>query len=121
LLFLASGVLGALSFHVVATALTDWPTSAIGRSIFVFSLASLAGYVVPFVPSGAGVREAVILGALGPTLGPGPALSVAVVSRAVAVLVDAALGGTIALAYLPRVLRRGFRSSARATAAKMRT
>jgi hypothetical protein len=101
---LSAGILGALSLHFVANGVSDWPASNVGRAVFVYGAATLAGYIVPLLPAGAGAREATIVWLLGPTIGPGPALSVAVVSRALAVISDAAMGVVTALWFsAPRV------------------
>jgi hypothetical protein len=87
----AAALLAGLAFHVAAVVVSPWPLSRWEEGVAVFALASLAGYVTPFAPSGAGVRESVIVALLGGQLGAATALTVAVVARATAVLVDAAL------------------------------
>ena len=96
-LLLVGGVLGALGLHLVAVAMTSWPAEAVGHALFVYGAATLAGYIIPLLPAGAGAREVTIVWLLAPTVGPGPALSVAIVSRAITVVADASLGaGTAA-------------------------
>jgi hypothetical protein len=87
----AAALLAGAAFHVVAVVVSPWPLSRWEEGIAVFTLASLAGYVTPFAPSGAGVRESVIVALLGGQLGAATALTVAVVARATAVIVDAGL------------------------------
>jgi glycosyltransferase 2 family protein len=91
LLLFLSAVAAGLIFHVAAVQLSDWDGSRVGASLCVFGIASLAGYVTPFAPSGAGVREAALVALLGPTIGPTEALGVAVTVRAVAVMFDGVL------------------------------
>lgn len=101
---LGGGVLGALSLHFVAVGVSDWSANEVGRAIFVYGAATLAGYIVPLLPAGAGAREATIVWLLSPTVGAGPALSVAVVSRALAVVADASMGAATGLWFsAPRV------------------
>lgn len=112
---LGGALFGAISFHFAAVTISTWPLASVGPAVFIFSLASLAGFVVPFAPSGAGVREAVIVGLMGATLGGPEALSVAIVARAVAIGIDVLLallllgGGIAGAAY--RALGRDFQSS----------
>ncbi|MFN0094984.1 MAG: hypothetical protein ACKVVT_09450 [Dehalococcoidia bacterium] len=106
LMIVAAGLAG-LCFHIVVVALTDLPAETVGRSLFVFSAAALAGFVTPFVPSGAGVREAIIVTLMAPLVGHSDALSVAVVARAISVLLDlgiaAAVAGYFAWDWLQRL------------------
>jgi hypothetical protein len=90
----AAALLAGLAFHVVAVVVSPWPLSRWEEGVAVFALASLAGYVTPFAPSGAGVRESVIVALLGGELGAATALTVAVVARATAVLVDAVVAAS---------------------------
>lgn len=87
----AAAVVAGLAFHVAAVVVSPWPLGRWEEGAAVFCLASMAGYVAPFAPSGAGVRESVIVALLGQELGVSAALAVAVVARAASVLVDAAL------------------------------
>jgi uncharacterized membrane protein YbhN (UPF0104 family) len=99
LLTLVASFLPALGFHLVAWTVTSWPLADAGRAVFVFGLASLVGFVIPFLPSGAGAREVVVVGLMGASVGRAGALSSAVIARAVTVLLDAALGLVVALSY----------------------
>jgi uncharacterized membrane protein YbhN (UPF0104 family) len=56
-----------------------------------------AGVLFVFVPSGAGVREALIVAALAPVMPAGAALGVAVVSRAIFIVADVLSAGAAAL------------------------
>ncbi len=71
------------------------------------ALAWSAGFVAVPVPAGAGVREAVLVASLSPVLTPGPALVVALVSRAVATLGDGVFAGGAFLASRGRLHRYG--------------
>jgi uncharacterized membrane protein YbhN (UPF0104 family) len=62
------------------------------------ALAWSAGFVAVPIPAGAGVREAVLVAVLSPVLKPGPALVVALVSRAVATVGDGVFAGAAFLA-----------------------
>lgn len=62
-----------------------------------FALAWAAGFVVPGSPGGLGVREAVLVAQLGPAMGAGSALSLAVVLRLATVTGDAVGFGVGAL------------------------
>nr|WP_239346410.1 MULTISPECIES: lysylphosphatidylglycerol synthase transmembrane domain-containing protein [unclassified Frankia] len=53
-----------------------------------YALAWTAGFLVPLVPAGAGVREAVLILALAPVLAHGPATLLALVSRLLATVAD---------------------------------
>lgn len=77
-------------------------TGSVGRRLLVsiggFSLAWAAGFLVVFVPAGAGIREAVLVLTLSPVLPSGPATLLALVSRLVFTagdLVWAAIGGLL--------------------------
>jgi hypothetical protein len=87
----AAGLVSGLAFHVTAVVVSPWPLGRWEEGAATFCLASLVGYVAPFAPSGAGVRESVIVTLLGRELGVAGALAVAVVARATSVLVDAVL------------------------------
>ncbi len=67
------------------------PLLAIG----VFALASGAGILIVIAPAGVGVREAVVLAGLGPIIGVGPALLVALLSRVLTTAVDLLLASIV--------------------------
>lgn len=89
--YLLGGLLAAAAFHVTAVVVSPWPGSGWDDAMLAFSFASLVGFLTPFAPSGAGVRETVIVALLGGTIGATEALTAAVVARATAVAVDGAL------------------------------
>lgn len=107
----------ALSFHLIALAVTPLGSHDLGRVVFAYTLASVIGFVVPLVPSGAGIREAVLVATLGARLGTAEALQLAVLARAALVLFDAVLAVALLADY-----GRGRLSSPRAarTPAKKR-
>lgn len=94
--------LAGLAFHVTAVVVSDWPLGRWEEGMLAFAVASLVGYLAPFAPAGAGVRESVLVAMLGGRMGPGDALVAAVAARATAVVVDLALvGGYYGVARLP--------------------
>lgn len=75
-------------------------------TIGVFALAFVAGLVLIPLPAGLGVREGLLVAALAPSLGAGVAVTAAVLSRLVLVVVDLALAaGTGALGLARRSVR----------------
>ncbi len=88
-------VLRGVGFVLVLSAVTpltlaDWPTT-----ISAFSLAWLAGLVVPGAPGGVGVFEAIALGLLQGTFSPAAVLSAVLLYRLVNTLAEA-LGAALA-------------------------
>ena len=67
-------------------------------SIGVFSLSWLAGFLTPFSPGGVGVRESAIVLLLTPFVGGSQAITVALLSRALSLVVELAFA---AGAWLP--------------------
>ncbi|WBL36515.1 hypothetical protein O0235_02870 [Tepidiforma flava] len=119
--YTGAALLAGLAFHVTAVVVSPWPLSRWEEGVLVFSLASLAGYVTPFALSGAGVRESIIVALLGGTLGAPAALTVAVVARATAVLVDAVLlAGAYGAGWLARGLRGATQPPRHRTGARSR-
>ncbi len=79
---------GAMNVSMVI-ALDGWPSSRVVLEVlFASTLSWMAGFVVIGLPGGLGVREAVLVSALTGPLGAGVALSVAVTSRLVSIVVD---------------------------------
>jgi hypothetical protein len=76
------------------------------RCLGGFALAMGAGLVIVVAPSGAGVREAIIVSALAGVMASGEALGIAVVSRMVFIVTDIALAGGAALSAWRRLRRR---------------
>jgi glycosyltransferase 2 family protein len=93
----AGSFLAALAFHQIAVAITPLDGGDVGRAVFAYGLAGFVGFVVPLLPSGLGVREGLLVALLGPAIGHGDALTLAVVARAVPILFDAGLAAALAL------------------------
>src|SRR3954447_22886914 len=101
--------LGWFLFSWVAMGLSIWAlagdlgaTGSVARQVLVciggFSLAWAAGFLVIFVPAGAGIREAALVLTLSPVLSAGPATLLALISRVVFTaddLVWASIGGLL--------------------------
>lgn len=94
-----------LHLWLLANALGAPGVDGVMRCIGGFALAMAAGFVFVFVPSGAGVREALIVAALAPVMPAGQALGIAVVSRLVFITADVVSAG-VAAASGVRFLRR---------------
>ena len=94
-----------LHLWLLANALGAPGVDGIMRCIGGFALAMAAGFVFVFVPSGAGVREALIVAALAPVMPAGQALGIAVVSRLVFITADVVSAG-VAAASGVRFVRR---------------
>jgi glycosyltransferase 2 family protein len=106
-------VLFGLHLWLLANALGAPGVGGVTRCIGGFALAMAAGVVFVFAPSGAGVREALIVAALSPVMTPGEALGIAVVSRALFILADVGSAGAAALSGARRM--RGTPAAAPAT------
>jgi uncharacterized membrane protein YbhN (UPF0104 family) len=94
-----------LHLWLLANALGAPGVDGVMRCIGGFALAMAAGFVFVFVPSGAGVREALIVAALAPVMPAGQALGIAVVSRLVFITADVVSAGVAASSGV-RFLRR---------------
>lgn len=92
----AWSLLGTLLFGVHIYLLAHGLGATGGRglllSVCAYALASGVGVIVIFVPAGSGVREAVLTIVLAPVLSVDAALVVALVSRALLVVVDVSFG-----------------------------
>ena len=66
-------------------------------SVGAFALAWVVGFLVVFVPAGAGAREATLVLLLGPTLGSGNALALALMSRVLMIVGDFVVVGPAVL------------------------
>jgi uncharacterized membrane protein YbhN (UPF0104 family) len=78
----------------------------------VFALAMAAGFVAFVLPSGVGVREAVIVAGLAPLLPTGPALAFALASRLIFTVAD------VSSALIAAFIARGVQTSGVSTAAE---
>jgi hypothetical protein len=88
-------LLRGIGFALVLSAITPLAASAWPSTISAFSLAWLAGLVVPGAPGGVGVFEAIALGLLQDTFTPAVVLSTVVLYRLVNTLAEA-LGAALA-------------------------
>ncbi len=103
----ATWVFFGLHLWLLANALGAPGIDGVTRCIGGFALAMAAGVLLVVVPSGAGVREALIVAALAPVMSTGEALGIAVVSRAVFILADVLSAGGAALSGLRQLNRAG--------------
>jgi hypothetical protein len=87
--------------------------SGLVRSVGGFALAMAAGVVFVIAPSGAGIREVVIVAALAPVMASAEAFGIAVVSRVLFIGVDVTAAGVAAISA-----RRQLRRTPAATAKK---
>jgi uncharacterized membrane protein YbhN (UPF0104 family) len=89
-----SFLLSGLSFHYLLMALGehDLPAAA---AVGAFAIAWAAGFIVPGAPAGLGVREAVLIALIAPSMQAGIAVACVGLHRLITALVDAAaaLGG----------------------------
>ncbi len=79
---------GVMNVAVVIALDGSPSTRTVLEVLFASTLSWMAGFVVVGLPGGIGVREAVLVSALTGPLGAGVALSVAITSRIVSILVD---------------------------------
>jgi uncharacterized membrane protein YbhN (UPF0104 family) len=79
--------LNGLAFYLVLRAVTDASISPL-LAVGAFNLAGCAGVAVIFVPSGLGVREAVIVAIVGAASTPEAALLAAGMTRAISIVAD---------------------------------
>jgi uncharacterized membrane protein YbhN (UPF0104 family) len=96
-------VLLGLHLWLLAHALGAPGWGGITRCIGGMALAITAGVLFVVVPSGAGVREALIVAALAPVMPAGQALGIAVVSRGLFIASDLLTAGGAALSGLRQV------------------
>ncbi len=103
-LYCGSFILAGAALEFLAQGLFGAGESRFALMTGVFALAWVAGYITPAAPAGLGVREAVLLAALGPVYGAETAVAIAVVLRACTLAADG-LGFLVGL-----VLQRSVRS-----------
>lgn len=99
----ATWVFFGLHLWLLANALGAPGIDGVSRCIGGFALAMAAGVLFVVVPSGAGVREAIIVASLAPVMSTGEALGIAVVSRAVFILADVLSAGGAALSGIRQI------------------
>jgi uncharacterized membrane protein YbhN (UPF0104 family) len=92
-----------LHLWLLANALGAPGLSGVFRCIGGLALAMTAGVLFVVVPSGAGVREALIVAALSPVMSTGEALGIAVVSRGLFIVSDVVTAGGAAVSGLRQV------------------
>lgn len=91
---LAAWVVAGLQVWLLATALgMDRTPRTFALALGGYALAWVVGFVVVFVPAGAGAREAVLLAVLSGSLGHGAVLAVVLVSRVLLTVVDLVAAG----------------------------
>lgn len=71
-------LVAGLAAWVFVEGLTSGPAPAFAYLLGAYTFAWLVGFVVPFAPSGLGVREATLVALLAPVLGAGPATALTV-------------------------------------------
>jgi glycosyltransferase 2 family protein len=110
LLYVPVWGLYGLAFWLTARAL--FPISAGDLVFFVaaFALGWLVGMAAVFAPGGIGVREAVLVGLLAPTVGQREAIVIAAASRLLLTAADLVAGGASIL--VPRIAPRGMGAAA---------
>jgi glycosyltransferase 2 family protein len=100
--WILSGVAAWLLAEPLGARLADAP-----YVVGVSALAWVVGLVVIVLPAGAGVRELVLVLTLGQLIGSTEALTVALVSRFLLIVVDLALAGLVGLPYHLTVRKAG--------------
>lgn len=100
----ASWMLYGVHLWLLASSVAGFTFSGLVQCIGAIALGMCAGVLVFVVPSGIGVREAVVVAALSPFMEPGVALGLALASRLVFTLCEV-FAGTVAAMAGSRVLR----------------
>lgn len=86
-----SFLLAGLSFHATAVGIAPSQAPGLAGAVALYAFAWTAGFLVPGAPAGLGVREAVIVGVLGSTMGATAALLCALVHRLVSAVADGSM------------------------------
>jgi glycosyltransferase 2 family protein len=102
----AGWTFNGLMVYVLMRQLAGHQQGTLLVSIGAYALAWVVGFVAVFAPAGAGVREAVMVAVLSTRTTPATALTVALVSRALGVVADAATGAAASALVGRRRLRR---------------
>lgn len=87
-LYVAAFALAGLALDLLARGPLGAAESRFVLLTGVFAVAWVAGYVTPGAPGGLGVREAILVAALGPVYDPGTAVALALVLRACTMAAD---------------------------------
>jgi glycosyltransferase 2 family protein len=109
LVYVPVWIVYGLAFWATGRALFAVPVDDIAFFSAAFAIGWLVGMAAVFAPGGIGVREAVLVGLLGPRIGQREAIVVAATSRLLLTAADLVGGGAALL--LPR-LRRGMPTAA---------
>jgi glycosyltransferase 2 family protein len=107
---IASWLCNGLVVYVLLRQLAGHPQGTLLVSVGAYSLSWAVGFVAVFAPAGAGVREAVMVAVLSTRTTTAIALTIALVTRAMAVLCDA-VTGAVAAALVGRRRLRQLRSA----------
>jgi glycosyltransferase 2 family protein len=107
---IASWTFNGLTIYVLMRQLAGHPQGTLLVSVGAYALSWTAGFLAVFAPAGAGVREAVMVAVLGTRTTTAIALTIALVTRATAVLCDA-ITGAVAAALVGRRRMRQLRSA----------
>jgi glycosyltransferase 2 family protein len=102
----ASWAFNGLSIYVLMRQLAGHPQGTLLVSVGAYALSWTAGFLAVFAPAGAGVREAVMVAVLSTRTTTAVALTIALVTRATAVLCDAVTGAVAAALVGRRRMRR---------------
>jgi hypothetical protein len=99
LINLAAWFFNGLQIWVLTARLGVHGGDALLASIGAYALAWCVGFLIIFVPAGAGVREAILVATLGPLIGgpTAPVYAIALISRGVTILGDLIGAGVAAL------------------------
>jgi glycosyltransferase 2 family protein len=103
---MASWAFNGLTIYVLLRQLAGHPQGTLLVSVGAYALSWTAGFLAVFAPAGAGVREAVMVAVLGTRTTTAIALTIALVTRATAVLCDAITGAVAAALVGRRRLRQ---------------
>jgi glycosyltransferase 2 family protein len=102
----AAWTLNGAMIYVLMRQLAGHQQGTLLVSIGAYALSWVVGFVAVFAPAGAGVREVVMVAVLSTRTTPATALTVALVSRALGVMADAATGAAASALVGRRRLRR---------------
>ena len=78
LLCVSSWLVAGVAAWTFVASVTGGPTPSLSYLLGAYTFAWLVGFVVPFAPSGLGVREATLIALLAPVLGAAPATALSV-------------------------------------------
>ena len=78
LLCACTWLVAGVAAWIFVTSVTDGPTPGFSYLLGAYTFAWLVGFVVPFAPSGLGVREATLIALVAPVVGVAPATALTV-------------------------------------------